>query len=418
MDEASSIVSFEHRLTIADAKQEMNQKNADGKFQMPMMPIEEKDRLGLHAPMFGGILNATTEFVVAGAKDCCVYVWKVSHLGSSSNEDIVASFVLRPTGFRFDPRDTALHEGSATLSVTAQDVHKCNKVLLGVLQKRCFVRSVEQKDIIATVHSASENETNREIGTLQISPLKRSVFLTKRVSLPAEGIARKNDSEMLEIIHSGHKDMVKEVACSRKNRIASASNSNGSNKGTVIVWDLDLALDEASGADGDSNKAAATKDHFLSMYESDGCITSLAFTGDGNRIAVGGSSIIVFELVTIRRHQGKDVAVLFDRIQTLHGWSESQQQGVFRTIALSDDESALVSGSSDLTLRVWDLAAGVCRRTMTRPKRPKYVKKQHTVVGEAQDEGFVGITKVVISPDGKCVAFGGNGHLMVRTCGV
>jgi len=91
---------------------------------------------------------------------------------------------------------------------------------------------------------------------------------------------------------------------------------------------------------------------------------------------------------------------------------------VFRTIALSDDESALVSGSSDLTLRVWDLAAGVCRRTMTRPKRPKYVKKQHTVVGEAQDEGFVGITKVVISPDGKCVAFGGNGHLMVRTCGV
>jgi WD40 repeat protein len=381
----------------------------DGKFQL-MSNL--KGTKAPREPMAGGALVATKQYLVAGAKDGCVYVWDISRLRSRDGGrcDVAASFVLRATSFTFDPTlgefpIQYLAAGTKTLPVVAEVAHKCHEALLELREMRrdIFVRSIEKKDILATLIDAS---TERGGTLLQISPLKRT--FTKKLKV-----------EELEIVHSGHTSKVNEVTC-KGNRIASASNAPG--KGTVIVWDSDMTMAAKeryptevvkSGTEGGLKATAAKKDktevdwhRCLAMYESDECISSLAFTSDSNRILVGGSSIVIFELVTVRRNS--HFTVLFDRIQTLHGWSNSQQElGTYRTIALSNDDAVLISGSSDLTLRVWDLATGACRRTMTRPKYKR--QKNHT---DAADS-FVGIPAAVASPDGKCVAFGGNGHLMV-----
>ena len=386
----TSRISFEHIMCSHTDKK-------DGKFQL-MSNL--KGAKAPREPMAGGALVATKQYLVAGAKDGCVYVWDISRLRSRDGGrcDVAASFVLRmTTSFTFDPISGEfpvqyLAAGTKTIPVVAEVAHKCHKLI--EMRRDIFVRSIEKKDILATLIDAS---TERGGTLLQISPLKRT--FTKNLKV-----------EELEIVHSGHTSKVNEVTC-KGNRIASASNEPG--KGTVIVWDIDPTEVVKSGTEGGLKATAAKKDktevdwhRFLGMYESDECISSLAFTSDSNRILVGGSSIVIFELVTVRRNS--HFSVLFDRIQTLRGWSNIQQElGTYRTIALSNDDAVLISGSSDLTLRVWDLATGACRRTMTRPQYKR--QKKNT---DAADS-FVGIPAAVASPDGTCVAFGGNGHLMV-----
>jgi WD40 repeat protein len=143
----------------------------------------------------------------------------------------------------------------------------------------------------------------------------------------------------------GHSNAVTGVSLTPDGRIA----LSGSADGTLRVWNLTTG--QCSRApEGHSHWFLPLKsdDKPTALWRAPGRVWSVSLTPDG-RTAVSGSSdhtLRVWDLTT-----GLGLHTLKGHSAEIHSWR------------LTSDWCTAVSGSADQTLRVWDLATGRCLRT-------------------------------------------------------
>jgi WD40 repeat protein len=119
----------------------------------------------------------------------------------------------------------------------------------------------------------------------------------------------------------------------------------------------------------------------------EGPITSIALTPNGKYIVSGSSdnTIRVWDL-----ESGKCLKTLREHEKSVNA------------VAVTADSSKVISGSSDKTIRVWDLESGKCLNTLSGHERPVY---SVTVSSDEriESESFDGTTRVWDLKSGNCI---------------
>ncbi len=127
----------------------------------------------------------------------------------------------------------------------------------------------------------------------------------------------------------------------------------------------------------------------------------VSMSGDGSLVAVGGN--------------GRSLYVA-DAASGKLRWDLSREGhlGVVRDLLFTPDAKFLISGASDMTIRVWDLqnkkAHAVFRFDSTNPQLKRWTpdgaeraKHVHDIEGK-----YVYLGRIALAPDGKTLALGGN----------
>lgn len=199
----------------------------------------------------------------------------------------------------------------------------------------------------------------------------------------------------------GHKDYVRNVAFSPNGSLIASTSGDG----TLHLWDTNTG----------KTKTTISKPFGIS---------EVAFSPDGSLIVSGHGST---KNNTIR---------LWDVAAAKHRKSFIGHTGMVQSVAFSPDGSLIVSGSWDGTIRLWDVASGLCEYTLTLGPSPSLVNDVKfspdgqlisSVDGNRRIRLFdvttgrhkVTLTKrdpvysVAFSPDGRLLASGGLGTVQL-----
>ncbi|CAG7845863.1 Uncharacterized WD repeat-containing protein alr2800, partial [Serendipita indica DSM 11827] len=292
--------------------------------------------------------------VVSGSDDRTVRLWDVetgAQIGSplEGHTDYVRSVAFSPDGQR-------IVSGSDDRTVRLWDVETGAQIGSPLEGHTHYVRSVAFSPDGQRIVSGSDDRTVRlwdvETGAQIGSPLEGHTHYVRSVAFSPDGqrIVSGSDDRTVRLWDvetgaqigsplEGHTGSVNSVAFSPDGqRIVS-----GSSDRTVRLWDVETGAQIGSPLEGHTGwKRAHRLDPRLKDIQA--AVMSVAFSPDGQRI-VSGSSDRTVRLWDVET--GAQIG------SPLEGHTDS-----VRSVAFSPDGQRIVSGSDDRTVRLWDVETG------------------------------------------------------------
>ncbi|MGB7311304.1 MAG: serine/threonine-protein kinase, partial [Nodosilinea sp.] len=214
------------------------------------------------------------------------------------------------------------------------------------------------------------------------------------------------DGELLVTLSNAHAVPINALEVSNNSKILVSADSDG----TIFMWNL-VAAD---GRIDPKHLVTTGPSHTL---QADGTVNDLRFTRDDSYLVSGGKSLHVWVIDAL------------DQPITLTG---HEPLTFINRLAISDDGRTLITGSSDKTVRLWNLADQTHRATLT--GHQSYVNDlrvegpllwsadadQRILVWDLDQEAYVetitgfntDIWRFAVQPNGHIVTVGGTEHTL------